>query len=70
MLALLSIMAWASSIALMWIRFPIMRENFFFLIVAMFDVQLGYIFSHTRSPDFPFDSEIADWGGVVFANLV
>ncbi len=70
MLALLSIMAWASSIALMWVRFPIMRENFFFLIVAMFAVQFGYIFSHTSSPNFPFDSEITDWGGVIFTNLI
>jgi hypothetical protein len=70
MLSLLSVMAWASSIALLWIRFPIMRENFFFLITGMFAVQLGFIFSHASSPDFPFDSEISDWGGVVFSNLI
>ena len=54
MLSLLTIMAWITAMVLMWIRYPIMRENLVFLAVASFSVQLGYIYSHSGSPDFPF----------------
>ena len=70
MLSLLTMMAWASAIVLMWARYPIMRENLIFLVVASFSVQLGYIYSHSASPDFPFGSGISDFGGVVMGNLI
>jgi len=70
MLSLLTMMAWASAFVLMWARYPIMRENLIFLVVASFSVQLGYIYSHSASPDFPFGSGISDFGGVVMGNLI
>ena len=63
-------MAWASALVLMWARYPIMRENLVFLVVASFSVQLGHIYSHSGSPDFPFGSGISDFGGVALGNLV
>ena len=48
MLSLLTMMAWASAFVLMWARYPIMRENLIFLVVASFSVQLGYI-NHASS---------------------
>ena len=41
MLSLLTMMAWASALLLMWTRYPIMRENLVFLVVASLSVQLG-----------------------------
>tara|TARA_Y100000768_G_scaffold320956_1_gene256858 strand:- start:1492 stop:2652 length:1161 start_codon:yes stop_codon:yes gene_type:complete len=70
MLSLLTMMAWASAFVLMWARYPIMRENLIFLVVASFSVQLGYIYSHSASPDFPFGSGISDFGGVFMGNLI
>ena len=70
MLSLLSMMSWLSAIVIMWIRYPIMRENLVFLVVAMLAVQLGYIYSHAASPDFPIESDLSDWGGVAMGNLV
>ena len=70
MLSLLTMMAWASALVLMWARYPIMRENLVFLVVASFSVQLGHIYSHSGSPDFPSGSGISDFGGVALGNLV
>ena len=62
MLSLLSIMSWFAAVILMWTRYPIMRENLVFLIVALISVQLGHIHSHSKAPYFPYDSGISDWG--------
>ena len=70
MLSLLTMMAWASALVLMWSRYPIMRENLVFLVVASLSVQLGHIYSHSSSPDFPFGSGISDFGGVAMGNLI
>tara|TARA_B100000927_G_scaffold231870_1_gene191930 strand:+ start:29322 stop:30482 length:1161 start_codon:yes stop_codon:yes gene_type:complete len=70
MLSLLSIMSWLAALILMWTRYPIMRENLVFLVVALFCVQLGHIHSHSNAPYFPVDSELSDWGGVAIGNMI
>ena len=70
MLSLLSIMSWFAAVILMWTRYPIMRENLVFLVVALFSVQLGHIHSHSKAPFFPYDSGISDWGGVAMGNMI
>ena len=70
MLSLLSIMSWFVAIILMWTRYPIMRENLVFLVVALFSVQLGHIHSHSKAPYFPYDSGISDWSGVAMGNMI
>ena len=70
MLSLLTMMAWMAALVLMWVRYPIMRENLVFLVVASSSVQLGHIYSHSGSPDFPFGSGISDFGGVAMGNLI
>ena len=70
MLSLLSMMSWFAAIVLMWARYPIMRENLVFLIVATFSVQLGHIHSHSDAPFFPNNSGLSDWGGVAMGNMI
>ena len=70
MLSLLSIMSWFAAVILMWTRYPIMRENLVFLIVALISVQLGHIHSHSKAPYFPYDSGISDWGGIAMGNMI
>ena len=70
MLALLSLIAWIGFFALLWTRFPLMRENLIWLATATFAVQLGFVISHSSASDFPFAAEIGDWIGFVIGNLV
>ncbi|MED5231772.1 MAG: hypothetical protein VYB30_05360 [Candidatus Thermoplasmatota archaeon] len=70
MLALLSLIAWIGFFVLLWIRFPLMRENLVWLTFATFAVQVGYILSHSSASDFPFGADSSNWVGVVIANLV
>ena len=70
MLALLSLIAWIGFFALLWTKFPLMRENLIWLTIAAFAVQLGFVISHTSASDFPFAAETGDWVGFAIGNLV
>ena len=70
MLALLSIIAWIGFFALLWTRFPLMRENLVWLMIATLAVQLGFVVSHSSASDFPFDTTTGDWAGFAIGNLV
>tara|TARA_A100001388_G_scaffold176723_1_gene132238 strand:+ start:143 stop:1297 length:1155 start_codon:yes stop_codon:yes gene_type:complete len=70
MLALLSIIAWIGFFALLWTRFPLMRENLVWLTIATLAVQLGFVVSHSSASDFPFGSSSGDFAGFAIGNLV
>ena len=70
MLALLSIIAWIGFFALLWTRFPLMRENLVWLMIATLAVQLGFVVSHSSASDFPFGTSTGDWAGFAIGNLV
>ena len=70
MLALLSIIAWIGFFALLWTRFPLMRENLVWLMIATLAVQLGFVVSHSSASDFPFGTSTGDWAGIAIGNLV
>ena len=70
MLALLSIIAWIGFFALLWTRFPLMRENLVWLTIATLAVQLGFVVSHSSASDFPFGTSTGDWAGFAIGNLV
>ena len=70
MLALLSIIAWIGFFALLWTRFPLMRENLVWLMIATLAVQLGFVVSHSSASDFPFGTTTGDWAGFAIGNLV
>ena len=70
MLALLSIIAWIGFFALLWTRFPLMRENLVWLMIATLAVQLGFMVSHSSASDFPFGTSTGDWAGFAIGNLV
>ena len=70
MLALLSIIAWIGFFALLWTRFPLMRENLVWLMIATLAVQLGFVVSHSSASDFPFGTRTGDWAGFAIGNLV
>jgi len=70
MLALLSIIAWIGFFALLWTRFPLMRENLVWLMIATLAVQLGFVVSHSSATDFPFGTSTGDWAGFAIGNLV
>ena len=52
-LALLSAICWISFFSLLWINYPIMRENLVYLLTGSIIIQLGYIRAHAESPNFP-----------------
>ena len=70
MLALLSIIAWIGFFALLWTRFPLMRENLVWLTIATLAVQLGFVVSHSSASDFPFGTSSGDFAGFAIGNLV
>ena len=70
MLALLSIIAWIGFFALLWTRYPLMRENLVWLMIATLAVQLGFVVSHSSASDFPFGTTTGDWAGFAIGNLV
>ena len=70
MLDLLSIIAWIGFFALLWTRFPLMRENLVWLMIATLAVQLGFVVSHSSASDFPFGTSTGDWAGFAIGNLV
>ena len=70
MLALLSIIAWIGFFALLWTRFPLMRENLVWLTIATLAVQLGFVISHSSASDFPFGTSSGDFAGFAIGNLV
>ena len=70
MLALLSIIAWIGFFALLWTRFPLMRENLVWLMIGTLAVQLGFVVSHSSASDFPFGTSTGDWAGIAIGNLV
>ena len=70
MLSLLSIICWIGLIAMLWVRFPLMRDNLVFMAVGSLAVQLGHVSSHAGSTTFPFNSSYADWIGVSMGNLI
>ena len=70
MLALLSIIAWIGFFALLWTRYPLMRENLVWLMIATLAVQLGFVVSHSSASDFPFGTSTGDWAGFAIGNLV
>ena len=70
MLALLSIIGWIGFFALLWTRFPLMRENLVWLMIATLAVQLGFVVSHSSAGDFPFGTSTGDWAGFAVGNLV
>ncbi|MGB1459314.1 MAG: hypothetical protein ACPHDQ_01365 [Candidatus Thalassarchaeaceae archaeon] len=70
MLALLSIIAWIGFFALLWTRFPLMRENLVWLMIATLAVQLGFVVSHSSATDFPFGTSAGNWAGFAIGNLV
>ena len=70
MLALLSIIAWIGFFALLWTRYPLMRENLVWLMIATLAVQLGFVVSHSSARDFPFGTTTGDWAGFAIGNLV
>ena len=70
MLALLSIIAWIGFFALLWTRFPLMRENLVWLTIATLAVQLGFVVSHSSASDFPFGTSSGDFAGFGIGNLV
>ncbi len=69
-LALLSIICWVGVISMLWMRYPIMRENMAYLLIGVIFVQAGYLKAHAESPDFPFGAEAAQWVWVITVNLV
>ena len=70
MLALLAMIAWIGLFAALWTRFPLMRENLVYMLIATLAVQLGYVFSHASATNFPFGATGGDWSGVGIGNLV
>ncbi len=70
MLALLSIIAWIGFFALLWTRFPLMRENLVWLMIATLAVQLGFVVSHSSATDFPIGTSAGNWAGFAIGNLV
>jgi hypothetical protein len=69
-LSLLSVICWAALFSLLWIRYPIMRENMIYLLIGMLFVQLGHMKAHSDSPNFPNDTAISGWLWVVISNLI
>jgi hypothetical protein len=69
-LALLSVICWIAMLAMLWMRYPIMRENMVYLLIGVALVQGGHLKAHSETPDFPFGAEAAQWVWVIVVNLV
>lgn len=69
-LALLSSISWIGYFSLMWIYYPIMRENLVYLLLSSIIIQLGYIRSHAESPDFPVESSLSSIIYILVVNLI
>ena len=67
-LALLSIITWVVFIVQLFIRFPIMRENLVWLFLGMIAVQIGYIWVHASTPDFPNNLSIVQLIPILLTN--
>ena len=69
-LALLSAICWISFFSLLWINYPIMRENLVYLLTGSIIIQLGYIRAHAESPNFPSESSFSSLISVLVVNLI
>ncbi|MAH99152.1 MAG: hypothetical protein CMA12_07435 [Euryarchaeota archaeon] len=69
-LSLLSLISWASFLVLLWISYPIMRENMVYLVIGMSSIQFGYIKAHADTPRFPADAEISGWIWIIVVNMI
>ncbi len=69
-LSLLSIVCWIAMIVMLWLRYPIMRENMVYLLIGVAFVQVGYLKAHAESPAFPYGAGTIQWAWVATVNLV
>ena len=69
-LALLSTVSWISFFSLLWINYPIMRENLVYLLIGSIIIQLGYIRAHAESPNFPGETSFSSLISVLVVNLI
>jgi len=69
-LSLISIVCWIAMIVMLWLRYPIMRENMVYLLIGVVFVQVGYLKAHAESPVFPYGAGAIQWAWVVTVNLV
>ncbi len=69
-LALLSAICWISFFSLLWINYPIMRENLVYLFTGSVIIQMGYIRAHAESPNFPSESSFSSLISVLVVNLI
>ena len=69
-LSLLSLISWVSFLVLLWISYPIMRENMVYLVIGMSFIQFGYIKAHADTPRFPADAEISGWIWIIVVNMI
>jgi len=69
-LTLLSIIAWFGFAAQLFLRFPIMRENLVYMFIGMITIQIGYIYAHAKTPDFPNNLSIPLAAPIILANLI
>ena len=69
-LSLISIVCWIAIIVMLWLRYPIMRENMVYLLIGVVFVQVGYLKAHAESPVFPYGAGAIQWAWVVTVNLV
>ena len=69
-LSLLSLISWASFLVLLWVSYPIMRENMVYLVIGMSFIQFGYIKAHADTPGFPADSGISGWIWIIVVNTI
>ena len=69
-LAFLSVICWGAFFSLLWLRYPIMRENMVYLVIGILFIQGGYLKAHSESPSFPTGLGMWDWLPVIVVNLV